>query len=64
MSGEVLLDAAAVAARYGVTRWSVYRWVSRGQLRAVKVGGALRFRPEALAAFEQPHEPVARPRRP
>jgi excisionase family DNA binding protein len=48
---EPLLTAAQVAERLGVNRETVYRLRKRGDLPFVRVGAALRLRPETLKAF-------------
>jgi excisionase family DNA binding protein len=45
---ESLLDARAVAEVLGVRRATIYTWVSQRKVPFQKVGGALRFSPEAL----------------
>ncbi|MCI0484965.1 MAG: helix-turn-helix domain-containing protein [candidate division NC10 bacterium] len=48
---ENLLKAGDVARILNVHLLSVYRFVYRGQLKCVKVGGTVRFRPEDVQAF-------------
>jgi excisionase family DNA binding protein len=48
---ERLLTVREVAVRLGVCRALVYRLCERNQLAAVRIGGALRFDPEAVASF-------------
>ena len=52
---ERLLTVREVAARLGVCTALVYRLCERNELLALRIGGTLRFHPEALASF------VARP---
>jgi excisionase family DNA binding protein len=40
-----------VAEYLATSRWNIYRLVSRGELRAVRVGERLRFREEDIAAY-------------
>jgi len=46
-----LLKPADVAEKLGVSPISVYRWASAGTLPSVKIGGAVRFVAEDIAAF-------------
>lgn len=39
---DKLLTLSAAARRLGVSRWTLRRWLFRGELRAVRVGGRLR----------------------
>jgi excisionase family DNA binding protein len=50
---EPLLTPAEVAKRLNVNRETVYRMRKRGELPFVRVGAAIRVRPEALEAFLQ-----------
>jgi excisionase family DNA binding protein len=43
-----LLTAAQYAAKYGVTRRSVYRWAAAGQLVHVRVGHTVRVPEDQL----------------
>lgn len=53
-----LVDVPAVARRWGVRAMTVYRLVERGQLRAVRIGRALRFRlPDIEALRGAAHHP-------
>ncbi len=50
--GEPLLDAAAVAAHFGVDATTVYRLAARAELPAIEIAPrVLRFRPEDVRAF-------------
>lgn len=42
-----------VAQRYRVTEGTVRNWIKRGQLAALRIGGAYRIRQEDLDAFEK-----------
>ncbi len=46
-----LKTVAEVAAEWGVHRNTIHRLVARGDLRAVRVGRRLRFRPEDVRAY-------------
>lgn len=50
-----LLTLAEVADLLRVSRWTIYALVSRGELRALRVGNRLRFRPEWLVAYAEAH---------
>jgi len=41
----------AVAARLGVSSASVYKLCQRGQLRGLRIGGALRFSPQLIDEY-------------
>ena len=47
MAGK-MLTASTVAQRLGISRSHVYRSVERGDLPAVRIGGALRFSASAV----------------
>jgi excisionase family DNA binding protein len=51
-----LLTASDVATRLGCSPFSVYRWISSGQLAAVRLGenGTYRVTEDALARFLRP----------
>ena len=46
-----LLSVAAVARHCGVSNKTVYRWIDRGELPALKLGGLLRVDPSDLEFF-------------
>jgi excisionase family DNA binding protein len=48
---ERLLTVREVADRLGVCRGIVYRLCHRNELPALRIGGALRFHPEAVESF-------------
>jgi len=48
---ERLITVRAVAARLGVSAASVYKLCQRGELRGVRIGGALRFQPAAIDEY-------------
>jgi excisionase family DNA binding protein len=45
---ERLITVRAVAARLGLSSASVYKLCQRGELRCLRIGGALRFSPEVI----------------
>ncbi len=53
---ERLITVRAVAARLCVSAASVYKLFQRGELRGLRIGGALRFQPSAIDDY------LARPR--
>jgi excisionase family DNA binding protein len=46
-----LLTVPQVAEILGVTRATIYVYVENGTLRAVRIGGVLRFRPDDVQAL-------------
>ncbi len=48
---ERLITVRAVAARLGVSAASVYKLCQRGELRGIRIGGALRFQPSAIDEY-------------
>lgn len=55
MTERALYTVNELAEHLRVSRWTVYRLVERGHLRAVKVGEQLRFRPSDVDEYlEQP----------
>ena len=48
---ERLITVRAVAENLGVSAASVYKLCQRGELRGLRIGGALRFEPAALEAY-------------
>lgn len=47
--GKKLLRPDEAASLLGVSKWTIYRWVDEGRLRATKVGpGALRVFAESV----------------
>jgi excisionase family DNA binding protein len=48
---ERLIIVRAVAARLGVSAASVYKLCQRGELRGLRIGGALRFQPTAVDEY-------------
>lgn len=48
--GEELLTVAQVAARYGVSTDSLYRWIEKGALPVVRIGPFRRIRIRARDA--------------
>lgn len=47
-------SAEELAALWGVPRQSVYTWIRRGELPALKLGRAVRISSAAVAAFPRP----------
>jgi PTS system nitrogen regulatory IIA component len=47
-----ILNAEQVARRYKVAQSTVYEWADKGVLPAIRLGGTVRFRNDALIAFE------------
>ncbi len=50
-SGKEVLTLAEIAARLGVSRRTVLRWVQEGDLPAYRIRGIIRVRPEDFEAF-------------
>ncbi|WP_407692869.1 helix-turn-helix domain-containing protein [Pyxidicoccus xibeiensis] len=50
-TGAPLLTVRAVAAQLAVSRATVYGLCKRGQLRSIRVSGALRIDPASVGAF-------------
>lgn len=50
-NGKRLLTPQEVADFLQVSRWTVYDQVRKGQLKAVRIGKGLRFRPEEVERF-------------
>src|SRR5260370_32110877 len=48
---ERLITVRAVAARLGLSLASVYKLCERGQLRGLRIGGALRFSPQLIDQY-------------
>ncbi len=48
---ERLITVRAVAARLCVSAASVYKLCQRGELRGLRIGGALRFQPSAIDEY-------------
>jgi excisionase family DNA binding protein len=46
-----IITVSAVAARLGVSAASVYKLCQRGELRGLRIGGALRFQPSAIDEY-------------
>lgn len=46
-----LLKVAEVAELLGVSRRTIYKWARSGVLPSVKIGGVLRFKPDAVTAL-------------
>ena len=54
---ERLINVRFVAARLGVSPASVYKLVQRGELRGMRIGGTLRFSPQAIDEYAAQHTP-------
>ena len=48
---ERLITVRSVAARLGLSSASVYKLFQRGELRGMRIGGALRFSPQVLDEY-------------
>jgi len=48
---QTLRTIDGLAAYLGISRTGVYRLVASGDLKAVRVGKRMRFRPEDIAAY-------------
>lgn len=48
---EPMLDVNEVAARLGVSKMTVYRLATAGELRAFRIGRSVRIRPRDLAEY-------------
>ena len=58
-TGSDLLTVGQLACHLGISKWTVYRLVRSSELRAVRVGERIRFRPEDVTAYlERDQEPV------
>jgi excisionase family DNA binding protein len=51
MKTDQFFTVKALADRLAVTPMTIYRLVGQGKLPAVKIGRAIRFDPDAVAAF-------------
>jgi excisionase family DNA binding protein len=50
-SGSDLLSVNELARHLGISKWTVYRLVHAGEIRAVRVGERLRFRPGDIERY-------------
>jgi excisionase family DNA binding protein len=58
-TGSDLLSVAELARHLGISKWTVYRLVRSSELRAVRVGERIRFRPEDVTAYlDRDRDPV------
>ena len=48
---EGLLSVNELACQFGISRWTVYRMVRSGDIKAVRVGERIRFRPADVDAY-------------
>jgi excisionase family DNA binding protein len=51
MEGQPFYDVRQLAALLNVNKMTIYRLVERGDLRAYRIGRALRFRPSEVEEF-------------
>ncbi len=58
---ETLLTAEEVGTRLGLSPRTIYKWAGQKRIPALKVGGALRFRPSELDAWLGAPAPPAWP---
>lgn len=56
---EKLFTCEEIAERYGVKITTVYEWVRRGELPAVKFGKLYRIRADDLKTFEEKNRTVS-----
>ena len=49
--GKPLLKASEVASKLNISKALAYRLMQRGEIRCVRIGNAVRVRPEDLQAF-------------
>lgn len=56
---EKFYSCEQVAERYGVHTVTVWRWIRKHELPAVKIGNQYRITAEDLANFERKHRTVA-----
>jgi excisionase family DNA binding protein len=59
--GTYTAQAKDVAARYGVSRAHVYNLVDRGEIPHRKIGTAIRFNMDEVAAWMKAHSDVPAP---
>jgi excisionase family DNA binding protein len=50
-AGSDLFSVNDLARHLGISKWTVYRLVHSGEIRAVKVGERIRFRPADVEAY-------------
>ena len=55
---EKFFTCEEVAARYSVRTYTVWEWVKRGELPAVRIGNRYRIREKDLAAFERSRQTI------
>ena len=51
-----LLTVKDVADSLKVSRYTVYRWISKGKLKAIRIGGILRIEEEAFNELLRKHK--------
>jgi excisionase family DNA binding protein len=49
--GSDLLSVNELARHLGISKWTVYRLVRSREIRSVRVGERIRFRPEDVEAY-------------
>jgi excisionase family DNA binding protein len=55
--GSDLLTVNELARHLGISKWTVYRLVRDGEIRAVRVGERIRFRPADVDAYLERGDP-------
>ena len=55
---EKFFTCEEVAARYSIRTYTVWEWIKRGILPAVRIGKLYRIREKDLAAFERSRQTI------
>jgi excisionase family DNA binding protein len=50
---DELLSLTDVCQRYGISKWTVYQWTSKGLIPHLKLTGVIRFREQDLKKWEE-----------